>query len=185
MGRGKLIVVEGLDNGGKSTFVEYFVKLNPLVIPKKFPSKSVGEIMNQIKYADINWKIFHDLFHTDIQNQMKQIDELLEQGFTVICDRYCYSHWVYEELRSDKRADCMFYNSNIPDVIIYLRPDNLEVLDKNKDNLESGIDYVRGQELFDEMFDSVNIEVITVPALKPDTNDKIMEKLSELFGSFI
>ncbi|MDR4491339.1 MAG: hypothetical protein R2685_10635 [Candidatus Nitrosocosmicus sp.] len=187
MPRGKLIVVEGLDNVGKTTFIQYFLKKNPLVIHRKFPSRHVADTMNQIKYADINWNMFHDLFHNDLQRGIHEIEQTLASGASVVCDRYVYSHWVYEYLRGNK-IPCDFVLVPNPDVIIYLRPERLkDIPNEDKDNLELGIDYEKGQERFDKLFIKKPEfrNVITIPALEWNTNDLAMQALQTILGVFV
>ncbi len=190
MGRGKLIVVEGLDNVGKTTFVQYFLKQNPLVIPRKFPSESIAETMNSIKYADINWDLFHDLFHKDLQDGINDIEKFLASGISVICDRYIYSHFVYERLRCNMAEDdvgCFFETPVKPDIIIYLRPkfpERLQVNNEGKDNLEYGIDYVKGQKEFDRIFAKTD-NVVIIPALEWNTNDEAIKSFHLILGVFV
>lgn len=185
MGRGTLIVVEGLDNVGKTTFIDYFCKQNPLVSRRKFPSKAVSDIMNQRKFLEIDWNEFHDMFHNDLQLGIYSIEKELEAGISVICDRYYYSHWVYENLRRNEEHICIFYTPIKPDIIIYLRPDNPELLSNtDKDNLEKGIDYVKGQAEFDKLFGK-RYDVVTVSALKPDTNSRAAENIASVLGVFL
>jgi thymidylate kinase len=183
--RGSFIVVEGLDNVGKTTFIDYFCKQNPLVSRRKFPSKHVSEMMNRIQFSKIDWNEFHDMFHDDLQIGIDSIQEELKAGISVICDRFYYSHWVYENLRRNEEYICLFHIPIQPDVIVYLRPDNPEMLDNtDKDNLERGLDYVRGQAEYDKMF-SKRQDVITVTALRPETNYETATAIVDQLGVFL
>lgn len=181
---GKLIVVEGLDNVGKTTFVKHFLKQNPLVVSRKFPSKHTADVINTMIYKDIDWEHIHNVFHKDLQDGMNQIQMTLAGGASVICDRYVYSHFVYEGLR-ENIVNCEFSPLIRPDVILYLRPKFPDKLKgNNKDNLETDIDYVKGQELFDKVLkDQEN--VVIVPALEWNTNDEAMKALHLLLGVFV
>lgn len=180
---GKFIVVEGLDNVGKTTFVQYFLKQNPLVISRKFPSKHTAEVINSMIYKNIDWKHIHSIFHSNLQDGMAQIQTTLAGGDSVVCDRYVYSHFVYEALRGNNEL-CRFDPFVKPDVIIYLRPKYPQKLKSKDDNLERDIDFIKGQKIYDEILkDEPN--VVIVPALQPDTNDEAMKALQMILGDFV
>lgn len=187
LAQGLFIVVEGLDNVGKTTFIDYFCKQNPLVSRRKFPSKAVSEVMNRIQFQDINWKNFHDMFHKDLEIGINTITEELQAGISVICDRYIYSHWAYENLRRNgKSYDCEFLRYPMPDIIVYLRPNDINLIQKaDKDNLEAGIDYEEGQKEFDRILKPWSDRVLTIPALQPDTNDNAVAAIVKKHGVFL
>lgn len=135
--KGLLIVVEGVDNVGKTTLINSLVRDNvPLI---KFstvamPVLSSDDITKDIKRVMMG----HDNLdgHTRLMLNAASIRHtvecyvkpLLEMGTSVILDRYAYSTMAYQSLEGvsvDLIFDTLFNDMKIPipDVIIYLDTD--------------------------------------------------------------
>lgn len=97
--RGQLILVEGLDRSGKSTQVQNLHESihNSKVL--KFPDRStkVGQIINEYLTTDISLpdQTIHLLFSANRWELYQQILTDLNNGITIILDRYIYSGIAY------------------------------------------------------------------------------------------
>src|SRR5690349_3903047 len=103
---GLLIVVEGGDNYGKTTFVNAYMEKYPLTMRFKLPTPEIYSLIQQCPP-----NMWHDIFHENIESTSKQIAKCLGDGMNVIVDRYIYSHFVYESLTSKKTCEFK-YNLN-------------------------------------------------------------------------
>ncbi len=174
MTRGLLIVVEGGDKLGKTTFVDQFLEQYPTTQRIKLPTP---EIYGLIKHTPK--EMWHDIFHTNIESVMKRIGEYLDKGVNVICDRYIYSHFVYEELTSKK--NCVFKSTLNPNAIVFFVHANPNSLPKD-DVIEQIVNQNDVQKSFEKRFKRMYIPVIHVPALTPTTKQIAMQALVSLFG---
>lgn len=174
MTRGLLISVEGMDNAGKTTFVDQYITKYPLTQRIKLPTPEIYSLIEQC--SPDQW---HDIFHENIVSVMKKIGEYLNMGQNVITDRYIYSHFVYEHMTSKKV--CGFKQKLNPSGIVYFRHQNLKGLPK-KDIMEKVVDVDQGQKLFDKIFKNQGIPVIYVPALRSNSSQIAFTWLEELFG---
>lgn len=148
--KGKLIVFEGLDRAGKTTQVELLAQ-NLLLdeIPHKvfkFPYKhsttwSVIDLFNS-EIVDLHPKAAHLLFSANRWEVHQEIQNYLQAGHVVICDRYLYSGAAYS---------CGVYNVDfnwclqsdtglvMPDLVFYIdTPEKIrcERLDPSKQRFE-------------------------------------------------
>ena len=163
-----------MDNVGKTTFVDKYCEMFPFTFRVKLPTP---EVYRLIEMSDKSQ--WHDIFHENIMSAMRRIREYVNRGHNVICDRYIYSHFVYESMTS-KRI-CEFKENLNPDVIVYFRHSNPKKLPKN-DTMEYEVDYEKGQELFEELLLKQGIPFVTVPALRPDSTQIAVTYLKELFN---
>lgn len=102
--RGKHIVLEGMDNSGKTTLAKELhqqlehLGRNPRGV--HFPSEGViGRLIRQVLAGElrVEHKALLYLFTADGVDQRAVIDDMLNQGHDVICDRHpCLSGWVYQ-----------------------------------------------------------------------------------------
>lgn len=174
MSRGLFIVVEGMDNVGKSTFVKEYCERFPLTQKVKLPTP---EVYSYIKLAPK--EEWHNVFHKNIDSVSKEINKMLNAGMNVIADRYIYSHFVYEAMTSG--TICSFYLDITPNAIVYLRHSDPKSLPK-KDMMEHEVDYELGQKYFEKLFRKSGIPNVTLKALQPDTVKLGIMYLSQLFG---
>jgi dTMP kinase len=102
--RGWFIVFEGIDGSGKSTQIELLsMKLRDQgidhVLEREPSDSSIGHLIRD--YAEAGERYLSPetealLFAADRFEHSKRIDNLLEQGSTVICDRYFHSSFAYQ-----------------------------------------------------------------------------------------
>lgn len=100
LGRGALIVIEGVDRSGKSTqcrkLVESLVSKNIKAELINFPDRTTltGKLISDyLKNQDVklNDQAIHLLFSANRWENVEKMKTLLYSGTTLIVDRYCYS----------------------------------------------------------------------------------------------
>ena len=126
---GLLIVFEGIDRAGKSTqskkLFDTFIKRGIPCVYKAFPDRTtpIGKVINSyLKGKEpIDDVAMHLLFSANRWECYKEICSLLEQGTTVILDRYAYSgvaytaakgypiHWCKEADKGLLKPNIVFY----------------------------------------------------------------------------
>jgi len=101
--RGALIVLEGLDRSGKSTQCERLVanlqKEGRMVKHMRFPNRatSIGQSINSYLQGqtEADDHVIHLLFSANRWEAAGQMREDIENGITLVVDRYSYSGAVY------------------------------------------------------------------------------------------
>lgn len=133
MSRGAFIVFEGADRTGKTTQTRNFTKvLLDLAIPVaenapwRFPDRTTptGTIINQYlkNQTNIDDNVLHLLFSANRWEKASQIRKALQQGQTVILDRYAYSGVAYSLAKGLPFDWCKAADQGLPapDLVIYL-----------------------------------------------------------------
>ena len=130
--RGALIVLEGLDRVGKSTLAEnlhdHFDRLKKPVRSFRFPDRTtkIGQLIHEIlqrKSEPIDNRAVHLLFTANRWEWAKKIRNTIDEGITVILDRYAYSGIAYSAAKkgiSIKWCSQMEQGLPRPDLVIYL-----------------------------------------------------------------
>lgn len=150
MSKGKFIVIEGLDGSGKSTQINNLAKNleargEKVYITAEPTEFETGAYIRRILSESLSKNMYLQaaLFLADrlehITHPEFGINHYLEEGYTVICDRYYYSSFAYQGTATDIdwvmkiNLDC---NAMItPDLCIFL--------DVNPDTCKERIDRVR------------------------------------------
>lgn len=144
MQKGKFIVIEGCDGSGKTTVIEKLreeFKDNPEYVFIKAPgSTALGEVIRKIlknkKYSDICPKTWLYLFmSTMIELVEKEIKPNLEQGKTIICDRFAMSTWVYQNAMDKSLASLI--ETLVSDLTKHVKVDKTIYLDVDLDIIKS------------------------------------------------
>lgn len=124
------IVFEGLDGSGKTTQCLLLAEKIPSVT-FNYPSRRgvVGRVIddylnNKIELSD---RAIHLLFSADRWNTCHQINEKLETGQTVICDRYSHSGIAYSTAKGLPYEWCDNTEKGLPypDIVIFLKTENV------------------------------------------------------------
>lgn len=117
-----LIVLEGLDGAGKSTQVKMFRKYLESVCSRldyihfpRYDAPVYGDLISRFLRGDFgNNEAVHPqlvalLFAEDRHGAAPEIKQVLEQGGTVLLDRYVYSNIAYQcaKLFSDEEASAL------------------------------------------------------------------------------
>ncbi|GME79756.1 unnamed protein product [[Candida] boidinii] len=148
MTRGALIVIEGLDRTGKTTQTNQLIaKLNSIgqrIELVKFPQREtiIGKLINSYltskpsdddkdaEIAKLNDYSIHLLFSANRWELIDKIKNLLEQGVTVLLDRYVYSGVAYSSAKGLDFDWCLSSDIGLvkPDKTIFLKFEELNDL---------------------------------------------------------
>jgi dTMP kinase len=161
--KGKLIAIEGTDGVGRSTHIEMLqewleVQGYGVVITGWTRSNLMSKTIEMAKAGNIldRWSLSL-LYATDFADRLEhQIIPALRSGFVVLADRYIYTAFARDYVRSADRKWIrdVFGFSLIPDLVCYLRIDvetlALRVIETTGMNYwESGMDLRLGTDLYD------------------------------------
>ncbi|CAI4034459.1 hypothetical protein SMKI_10G2520 [Saccharomyces mikatae IFO 1815] len=111
MGRGKLILIEGLDRTGKTTQCNILYKrLQPNCKLLKFPERStrIGSLINQYLTDDsfqLSDQAIHLLFSANRWEMVDTMKKALLEGENIIMDRYVYSGVAYSAAKETNGMD--------------------------------------------------------------------------------
>ncbi|GMF00049.1 hypothetical protein B5S32_g3670 [[Candida] boidinii] len=148
MTRGALIVIEGLDRTGKTTQTNQLIeKLNSIdkkIELVKFPQREtiIGKLINSYltskpseddkdgEIIKLNDYSIHLLFSANRWELIDKIKNLLEQGVTVLLDRYVYSGVAYSSAKGLDFDWCLSSDIGLikPDKTIFLKFEELNNL---------------------------------------------------------
>lgn len=179
MANGKFIVIEGLDGSGKGTQItllenklrEKGISLHRTCEPTEHATGGLirDALCGMTKRTPCE---LASLFLADrvshCSNPISGIKTLIENGVTVICDRYYYSSFAYQGMDTDLKW-VMDQNLNCPDI---LQPDLCIFLDVPPAECDARIEKGRAQR---EIYES-GVETIT------RIRDKYVEVFSLLEG---
>lgn len=137
MKRGSLIAIEGLDRTGKTTQTEYLLKkLTALNIKHKlikFPQREteIGKLINKYlvdKSFELSDQAAHLLFSANRWELVNEIRNDLNNGITIILDRYVYSGIAYSSAKGLDFDWCLDPEKGLPkpDITIFLKFENPE-----------------------------------------------------------
>ena len=161
--KGKLIAIEGTDGVGRSTHIEMLqewleVQGYGVVTTGWTRSNLMSKAIEMAKAGNIldRWSLSL-LYATDFADRLEhQVIPALRSGFVVLADRYIYTAFARDYVRSADRTWIrdVFGFSLIPDLVCYLRIDvetlALRVIETTGMNYwESGMDLRLGTDLYD------------------------------------
>lgn len=132
--RGAFIVFEGVDRCGKTTqvglLVKHLMSLGLAAVAMRFPDRTtmVGDLINQYlqSKSELDDRAVHLLFSANRWEAVPQLEKyLLQEGKTVICDRYAYSGVAFSSAKpnlSDNLSWCQACDVGLPapDAVIFL-----------------------------------------------------------------
>lgn len=123
--QGKLIVVEGGDGAGKTVQIDLLKeKLQGLVV-FKYPTRRYHILNDYLeRKATVDPKSLFLLFLADIAEDQETVKKALDEGKTVILDRYVFSTIAYEVNGIDYEN-----GKRIVESVGYLNPDIILLLD--------------------------------------------------------
>jgi dTMP kinase len=161
--KGKLIAVEGTDGVGRTTHIESLqewleVQGYGVVTTGWTRSNLMSKTIEMAKQGNIldRWS-FSLLYATDFADRLEhQVIPALRSGFVVLADRYIYTAFARDFVRSGDRKWIrdVFGFALIPDLVCYLRIDvdtlALRVIEsKGMNYWECGMDLRLGADLYD------------------------------------
>lgn len=161
--KGKLIAIEGTDGVGRSTHIELLqewleVQGYGVITTGWTRSNLMSKTIEEAKQGNIvdRWS-FSLLYATDFADRLEhQIIPALRSGFIVLADRYIYTAFARDSVRSGDRnwIRNVFGFAVVPDLVCYLRIDvdtlALRVIEtKGMNYWESGMDLKLSADLYD------------------------------------
>ncbi|MGQ0811934.1 MAG: dTMP kinase [Nitrospiraceae bacterium] len=206
--KGKLIAIEGTDGVGRSTHLELLqewleVQGYGVVTTGWTRSSLMSKTIEVAKQGNIvdRWS-FSLLYATDFADRLEhQIIPALRSGFIVLADRYIYTAFARDFVRSGDRdwIRDVFGFALVPDLVCYLRIDvdtlALRVIEsKGMNYWESGMDLRLSGDLydsfkkyqgllieeFDKMAEEFHFEVIDAREPPDDIQDELRTKIFSL-----
>ena len=138
--KGKFIVLEGLDRSGKSSLaksIQHHLTSQMPTLLMAFPDRNtaIGKMINDFLglKVQISNEAIHLLFSANRWQNMKKVKDNLDEGVTIICDRYWYSGVAYSLAKGMDYNWCVNAEKGLiqPDLVIYLRADP-ELLSKRQ-----------------------------------------------------
>ena len=209
--KGKLVAIEGTDGVGRSTHIESLqewleVQGYGVVTTGWTRSNLMSKTIEMAKQGNIldRWS-FSLLYATDFADRLEhQVIPALRSGFIVLADRYIYTAFARDFVRSGDRKWIrdVFGFALIPDLVCYLRIDvdtlALRVIESNGMNYwESGMDLRLGTDLydsfkkyqgllieeFDKMAEEFQFEVIDARKSPDDIQDELRTKIQSMLAT--
>ncbi|MGH7257109.1 MAG: dTMP kinase [Nitrospiraceae bacterium] len=209
--KGKLVAIEGTDGVGRSTHIESLqewleVQGYGVVTTGWTRSNLMSKTIEMAKQGNIldRWS-FSLLYATDFADRLEhQVIPALRSGFIVLADRYIYTAFARDLVRSGDRKWIrdVFGFALIPDLVCYLRIDvdtlALRVIESNGMNYwESGMDLRLGTDLydsfkkyqgllieeFDKMAEEFQFEVIDARKPPDDIQDELRMKIQSMLAT--
>jgi dTMP kinase len=206
--KGKLIAIEGTDGVGRSTHIELLqewleVQGYGVVTTGWTRSSLMSKTIEVAKQGNIldRWS-FSLLYATDFADRLEhQIIPALRSGFIVLADRYIYTAFARDTVRSGDRKWIrdVFGFAVVPDLVCYLRIDvdtlALRVIEtKGMNYWESGMDLKLSADLydsfkkyqamlieeFDKMAEEFSFEVIDARKPPEEIQDLLRAKIEPL-----
>jgi dTMP kinase len=210
--KGKLIAIEGTDGVGRSTHIELLqewleVQGYGVITTGWTRSNLMSQTIEMAKAGNIldRWSLSL-LYATDFADRLEhQIIPALRSGFIVLADRYIYTAFARDFVRSGGDRQWIrdvFGFALVPDLICYLRIDvetlTLRVIETKGMNFwESGMDLRLGTDLydsfkkyqsllikeFDRMADEIQFEVIDARNPPEDIQQELRARIKPLLTS--
>ncbi|GAA5862170.1 hypothetical protein JCM3774_004807 [Rhodotorula dairenensis] len=129
--RGAFVVLEGLDRSGKSTQVDKLVSALQArrvdAVAARFPDRTLatGKMIDSYlsSKSDLDDRAIHLLFSANRWERASQILDDLEQGKTVVCDRYAFSGIAFSVIKGLSWSWCRAPDIGLPapDLVLFLR----------------------------------------------------------------
>ena len=209
--KGKLVAIEGTDGVGRSTHIESLqewleIQGYGVVTTGWTRSNLMSKTIEMAKQGNIldRWS-FSLLYATDFADRLEhQVIPALRSGFIVLADRYIYTAFARDLVRSGDRKWIrdVFGFALVPDLVCYLRIDvdtlALRVIESNGMNYwESGMDLRLGTDLydsfkkyqgllieeFDKMAEEFQFEVIDARKPPDDIQDELRSKIQSMLAT--
>ncbi|KAK0488512.1 thymidylate kinase-domain-containing protein [Armillaria novae-zelandiae] len=130
MARGAFIVIEGLDRSGKTTQTadlrEKLAASGNAVKLHKFPDRttSIGKMIDSYlqSKSDLDDHAIHLLFSANRWELASTIEDILESGTTVLCDRYAFSGIAFSASKGLPYEWCRSPDIGLPapDLVLFL-----------------------------------------------------------------
>ena len=201
--KGRFIVFEGPDGSGKSTACnncyEYLKSKGVDVIKIREPgTTSAGEKIRDIVVNEQLDPISEILLFAASRRELivNTINKALEEGTTVLCDRYVYSTFVYQgyvQNCNKQFIDTVHTFCPVPDVTVILNIDYREAIqrvflragEQNKFDMKPESFYKKVSEGYDTIDKLKSRFIKNTTLFRVNTTDKTRDKTFELIRSVI
>lgn len=195
--RGAFILIEGLDRAGKSSQCERLVKKltdeSKTVVLKRFPDRTthIGQLINGYLTSgtSLSDQAIHLLFSANRWEATDEMRELLENGTTIIVDRYYYSGIAFSAAKGTLSIDwCKQPDVGLPapDLTLFLKVSQEVAISRGGFGNEryEKLDFQRKvSKIFDELISSSdNCHVIDADQGFDQVSNDIDEKVSRLLA---
>ncbi|KAK7472406.1 Thymidylate kinase [Stygiomarasmius scandens] len=130
MSRGAFIVIEGLDRSGKTTqtaiLCEQLEKAGKPVKLLKFPDRTtaIGKMIDAYlrSQSELDDRAIHLLFSANRWELASQIEKSLQEGTTIVCDRYAFSGIAFSASKGLSYEWCRAPDISLPspDLVLFL-----------------------------------------------------------------
>ena len=211
--KGKLIAIEGTDGVGRTTHIDMLqewleVQGYGVITTGWTRSNLMSKTIEMAKEGNIldRWS-FSLLYATDFADRLEhQIIPALRSGFIVLADRYIYTAFARDVVRSHdyKWIRDVFGFALVPDLVCYLRIDvetlALRVIEtKAMSYWESGMDLRLGNDLydsfkkyqsllikeFDKMAEEFHFEVVDARKSPDEIQVELRSKIQPLLAPYL
>lgn len=161
--KGRLIAIEGTDGVGRSTQMELlqqWLEVNGygVITTGWTRSNLMNKSIELVKKGNmVDRRTFALLYATDFADRLEnQIVPALKSGFVVLADRYVYTAWARDMVRSNDPKwirDVLSFGI-VPDLVIYLRIDSENLIPRviesgGMNYWESGMDMALADNIYD------------------------------------
>lgn len=154
MNKGKLIVLEGLDKSGKETQAkllrQYLEKQDYEVSIHSFPYYESGSGALIRRYLagmeNLSQKTINMVYSVNRYEQKKYLENGLNLGIIIICDRYYYSNMAYGTDEDNSMEDIMEMDKEMPQpnhvILIDIDPKVSQSRNNNQDINEKNLSFL-------------------------------------------
>ncbi|KAJ8978249.1 hypothetical protein NQ317_012605 [Molorchus minor] len=197
--RGALIVFEGVDRSGKSTqckkLVESLKKQNVKAHFMAFPDRttSTGKLIDEYlrnKDCKVNDHAMHLLFSANRWENVDKMKAFLNDGITLIVDRYSYSGIAYSAAKKNMEIDwCKQPENGLPkpDKVLFLMVNQEEIMlrpDFGNERYENREIQKKVFEVYQQLFkENDNFESIDSARSIEDVQVEVLKKTLETIKS--
>jgi dTMP kinase len=208
--KGRLIAIEGTDGVGRTTQMELlqqWLEVNGygVITTGWTRSNLMNKSIELVKKGNmVDRRTFSLLYATDFADRFEnQIVPALRSGFVVLTDRYVYTAWARDMVRSqDPRwiRDVLSFGI-VPDLVVYLRIDADSLIPRviesgGMNYWESGMDMALADNIYDsfkkyqkrliEKYDEIAqqeiFEVVDARRTVQDIHEEIKARVTQLLG---
>lgn len=192
MKRGLFIVFEGLDRSGKSTQLidleDHLISIGEKVWCISFPCTNsfIGQYLRE--YLDcklnLNDEEAHRLFADNRREYQEVIEDRLNNGVHVLCDRYAYSGVAYSRCLPNMGLQwCMSHDKGMirPDIVFYMSTPYYVVKQRSLGKTRSEKPYILRQAdvTFKDLLDVSYWFVLDGTLPKEDIHERVKDFVSD------
>ena len=193
--KGLFVVLEGLDRCGKTTQTKLVAQglkeiYGEKVITMRFPDRTteIGELLDKYfrKEIEFNHQVVQLLCIANRWEKKEEIEQLIDEGYVIVCDRYIYSGIAYGMANGLGQNWVEVPNDGLPepDLILYL---DISV-DKIKDRSGYGEEIYEKEEFqlkvkqaYEFMFDKYDFTKIDADTTKKELKEEIIEVIQSCY----